>query len=57
MPRTQKGPKYEKNILKVPVDFCFLIIQSKIHYQSTNIKNYHNNFINDTPKVSQSFMQ
>ena len=23
MPQTQKGPKHEKNILKVPVDFSF----------------------------------
>ena len=55
--QTQKGPKHEKNISKVFVNFTFLTIQSKIHYQSINIKNYHNNFINDTPKVSQSSMQ
>ena len=56
-PQTQKGPKPEKNISKVPVDFSFLTMQFKIHYQSTNIKNYHKNFINDTLKVSQSSMQ
>ena len=26
--QTQKGPKHEKDILKVPVDFSFLTIQS-----------------------------
>ena len=29
MPRTPKGPKNEKDISKVPIDFSFLIIQSK----------------------------
>ena len=28
-PKTQKGPKHEKYIPKVPVDFSFLKIQSK----------------------------
>ena len=27
-PQTQKGPKHEKNILRVPVDFSFLANQT-----------------------------
>ena len=28
-PQTQKGPKHEKNIPKIPIKFSFLTIQSK----------------------------
>ena len=56
-PKPKRGPKHEKYIPKVLVDFSFLTIQSKQFIPSTNIKNFHNNFIKDTPKVSQSSMQ
>ena len=56
-PQTQKSSKHEKCIPKVLVNFSFLIIQSKQFIQSTNIKNFHNNFIKNTPKVSQNSMQ
>ena len=58
MPQTPKGLKHEKDVSSTcKFFFSFLTIQSTKIISSTNIKNYHNNSIKYTLKVSQSSKQ
>ena len=58
-PQIQNGPKHEKDISKVPVDFSFLTIQSKKKksYQVPTLRIIIIIPLNILPKVNQSFMQ
>ena len=52
-----KGSKAWERRLKVLIDFSFSTIQSTKIISSTKIKNYHNNSVEYTLKVSQSSKQ
>ena len=61
MPQNQNGPKHEKDISKIPVDFYFLIIRSKKKkkksYQVPTLRIIIIIPLNILSKVSQRFMQ